>query len=67
MVFYSNEQVMQAFRLYSVLAMQGYGEKEQLHLYMSDDSIRSLVDQFAKQVLDIYNTCFKRFSIPRFK
>ena len=50
MVFYSNEQVMQAFRLYSVLAMQGYGEKEQLHLYMSDDSIRSLVDQFAKQV-----------------
>lgn len=50
MAFYSNEQVMQAFGIYSVLAVQGYGEKEQLHLYMSDDSIRSLVDQFAKQV-----------------
>lgn len=50
MAFYSNEQVMQSFKLYSVLAMKGYGEKEELRLYMADDIIRGLVEQFAREV-----------------
>lgn len=50
MAFYSNEQVIQSFKLYSTLAMKGYGEKEDLRLYMSDDVIRGIVDQFAREV-----------------
>lgn len=50
MAFYSNEQVMQGFKLYSVLSMKGYGEREELRLYMADDVIRGLVDQFAREV-----------------
>lgn len=50
MILYNNDQVMQAFKLYSILSIQGYGDKEELHLYISDDKIRGLVDQFAKQV-----------------
>lgn len=50
MISYNNEQVVQAFKLYSVLSMKGYGEKEELHLYMADEMIRGLVDQFARQV-----------------
>ena len=50
MAFYSNEQVMQSFKLYSTLAMKGYGEKEELRLYMADDIIRGLVEQFAREV-----------------
>lgn len=50
MLQYNNEQVMQAFKLYSILSMKGYGEKEELRLYISDEMIRGLVDQFARQV-----------------
>ncbi|GKU25152.1 DUF6063 family protein [Clostridium folliculivorans] len=50
MALYSNEQVMQSFKLYSTLAMKGYGEKEDLKLYTSDDVTRGLVDQFAREV-----------------
>ncbi|MEK4330431.1 DUF6063 family protein [Paenibacillus sp. FSL R7-0312] len=47
---YSNETVMQAFRLYSQLAMNGAAAKERLQEYMADDEIRGLVDQFAAEV-----------------
>ncbi|GGF84154.1 DUF6063 family protein [Paenibacillus aceti] len=47
---YSNETVMQAFRLYSQLAMNGMAEKERLQEYMADDEVRGLVDQFASEV-----------------
>ncbi|ADL53313.1 DUF6063 family protein [Clostridium cellulovorans] len=50
MILYNNEQVMQAFKLYSILSMQGYGSKEDLRLYISDEMIRGLVDQFAREV-----------------
>lgn len=50
MIAYSNEQVMQAFKIYSVLAKNGYAEKDELRLYISDDMIRGLVDQFSKEV-----------------
>lgn len=47
---YRNETVMQAFRLYSQLAMNGAVEKERLQEYMADDEVRGLVDQFAAEV-----------------
>lgn len=50
MILYNNEQVLQAFKLYSKLALKGYGEKQELHIYMADDMIRGLVDQFAGEV-----------------
>jgi hypothetical protein len=50
MLQYNNEQVIQAFKLYSILSMKGYGEKEELRLYIADEMIRGLVDQFARQV-----------------
>jgi hypothetical protein len=50
MILYNNEQVVQAFKLYSMLSLKGYGEKEELRLYMADEMIRGLVDQFAREV-----------------
>lgn len=50
MILYNNEQVMRAFKLYSMLSLKGYGEKEELHMYLADDMIRGLVDQFAGEV-----------------
>ncbi|MDP4142992.1 MAG: DUF6063 family protein [Bacillota bacterium] len=47
---YSNEQVMQAFKLYSSLSIKGYGEKEEMRLYLADEIIRGLVDQFSREV-----------------
>ncbi len=47
---YSHEQVTQAFKIYSTLAMEGVVGKEHLRTYMADDGIRGLVDQFAKEV-----------------
>jgi len=41
---------MQAFKIYSVLAKNGYAEKDEFRLYISDDMIRGLVDQFSKEV-----------------
>ena len=46
---YNNEQIMQAFKLFSILSVNGYGEKEELRLYMADEIIRGLVDQFVKE------------------
>ncbi|OFI06012.1 hypothetical protein CLOACE_13930 [Clostridium acetireducens DSM 10703] len=50
MLQYSNEQVIQAFKLYSKLSIRGYGEREELCLYAADENIRGLVDQFAREV-----------------
>ncbi|WP_018751245.1 DUF6063 family protein [Paenibacillus sanguinis] len=47
---YSNETVMQAFRLYSQLAMSGLAPKDRLQEYMADDEVRGIVDQFAAEV-----------------
>lgn len=50
MIYYTQDQIIQAFKIYSALAMEGAVGKEQLRLYMADDGIRGLVDQFAKEV-----------------
>ena len=49
-MLYEQEQVIQAFKIYSTLAINGKAFKEDLRLYLADDSIRGLVDQFAKEV-----------------
>lgn len=49
-MFYNNDQIIQAFKLYTILSTKGYGEKEELRLYLADDAIRGLVDQFAVEV-----------------
>lgn len=50
MITYSNDQVLQAFKIYSILAKNGCGDKDELRLYISDDVVRGLVDQFSKEV-----------------
>lgn len=47
---YNNDQVMRAFKIYSKLAAEGLGEKEDLRQYLVDDRLRGLVDQFAEEV-----------------
>jgi hypothetical protein len=45
-----NQAIMKAFDIYTVLSRDGYAEKEYLHVYMADDQVRGLVDQFADKV-----------------
>lgn len=47
---YSSDTVMQAFRIYSELAMNGSVGKDRLQQYMADDEVRGLADQFAAEV-----------------
>ncbi|EOD00251.1 DUF6063 family protein [Caldisalinibacter kiritimatiensis] len=49
-MMYNHEEVIKAFNLYTKLSVNGYGEKDELRLYLADDEIRGLVDQFAKEV-----------------
>lgn len=46
---YTNEQIMNAFKLYLTLSANGYAGKDELKLYVADDTIRALVEQFAKE------------------
>ncbi|MBF8983806.1 non-ribosomal peptide synthetase module [Lutibacter sp. B2] len=47
---YNQEEVIQAFKIYSKLSIDGYSDKDEIRLYLADDSIRGLVDQFAREV-----------------
>ncbi|WP_175532598.1 DUF6063 family protein [Paenibacillus sp. yr247] len=47
---YDTEVVLKAFRLYAELSRRGIVEREGLQMYMADDEIRGLVDQFAREV-----------------
>ena len=49
-MLYENTTIMRAFDLYTTLARDGYGNKEQLQEYLADDQVRGLVDQFAGKV-----------------
>ncbi|WP_276619675.1 DUF6063 family protein [Syntrophomonas wolfei] len=49
-MLYEEQQVMEAFRLYTRLALKGYGDKEALRLYLADDVVRGLVEEFAQEV-----------------
>ncbi len=48
-MLYSNEQIMNAFKLFLILSGKGCAGKDELRLYIADDTIRGLVDQFAKE------------------
>ncbi|MSU02230.1 non-ribosomal peptide synthetase module [Tissierella sp. DSM 105185] len=50
MVIYEQEQVVQAFKIYSTLAINGKANKDDLRLYIADDTIRGLVNQFAQEM-----------------
>ncbi|SDP22386.1 hypothetical protein SAMN04487897_1508 [Paenibacillus sp. yr247] len=50
MMVYDTEVVLKAFRLYAELSRRGIVEREGLQMYMADDEIRGLVDQFAREV-----------------
>ncbi len=49
-MLYEQKQVIEAFKIYSTLAINGKAHKDDFRLYLADDSIRGLVDQFAKEV-----------------
>lgn len=49
-MLYQQEQVLQAFKIYSLLAQQGYVEKDEVRWYLADDALRGLVDQFAAEM-----------------
>lgn len=49
-MLYEQEQVIQAFKIYSTLAINGKAYKDDFRLYLADDYIRGLTDRFAKEV-----------------
>ena len=49
-MIYEQEQIIQPFKIYSTLAIDGKVYKEDVRLYFADDSIRGLVDLFAREV-----------------
>lgn len=46
---YSNKLVMQAFKIYQILRREGKAGKEDVDLYQSDDMLRSLLEEWAKE------------------
>jgi hypothetical protein len=47
---YSQDEVIKAFQIYAKISRNGYSEGDELRLYLAEDKIRGLVDQFAKEV-----------------
>ncbi|WP_035020396.1 DUF6063 family protein [Anoxybacillus flavithermus] len=65
---YSEQKVMQAFQLYTILARQGVADAQAVQLYKSDDEIRALLDAFSRKVdCVIVLTSEQLFFIPRTK
>src|SRR5690625_4126480 len=62
---YTQHEVMQAFSLYTTLARDSKVGEEAVQLYTSNDQIRSLLHQFAKEVdCVIVRTSNELFLIP---
>ena len=49
-MLYEQNQIMEAFKIYSNLAINGKAYKDDLRLYMADDTVRGLVNNFAQEV-----------------
>lgn len=49
-MIYEQTKVMEAFKIYSNLAVKGSVYKEDFRLYLVDDSVRGLVDEFADEM-----------------
>ncbi|WP_343073116.1 DUF6063 family protein [Salicibibacter cibarius] len=63
---YEETKILEAFQLYTVLARDGYGGREERNTYQVDDNIRSLVDSFAAHVECAVLTAGERiYMIPK--
>lgn len=49
-MLYEQEKIIESFKIYSSLAIKGKAYKDDIRLYIADDSIRGLVNQFAQEV-----------------
>ncbi|WP_428911566.1 DUF6063 family protein [Niallia sp. Krafla_26] len=49
-MLYDQTTILKAFEIYTVLSRDGIGEKEYVQVYIADDGVRGLVDQFARKV-----------------
>ncbi|KHD84368.1 DUF6063 family protein [Heyndrickxia ginsengihumi] len=47
---YSQDEVLKAFQIYAKISRNGYSEGDELRIYLAEDKVRGLVDQFAKEV-----------------
>lgn len=47
---YSQDEVMKAFQIYAKISRNGYSEGDELRLFLAEDKVRGLVEQFAKEV-----------------
>lgn len=65
---YSEQTVMTAFKIYTILARDGVGGGEALQLYNADDRVRALLDLFSSEVeCVIVKTSEQLFLIPETK
>ncbi|MED3552745.1 DUF6063 family protein [Cytobacillus praedii] len=62
---YKQEEVMMAFQIYAKISRKGYSEGDELRLYLADDKVRGVVDQFAKEVdCTIFSVGERLYFIP---
>ncbi len=47
---YDQQQVTRAFKIFAALATRGEADQEAVRVYLADDDVRGLVEQFAKEV-----------------
>jgi len=47
---FKNQEIVEAFNIYSRLALKGYEDRDEIRAYIVDDRIRELVDGFAHEV-----------------
>lgn len=47
---YEQSQIIKAFQLYTKLATEGFLEKEDLEIYLMQEQVQSLLEQFAQEV-----------------
>ncbi|MCG4586443.1 DUF6063 family protein, partial [Anaerosalibacter bizertensis] len=47
---FKNKEIMEAFNIYSKLALKGYEDSDEIRMYNTDDKVRELVDGFAHEV-----------------
>ncbi|MEY8417482.1 DUF6063 family protein [Tissierella praeacuta] len=47
---FKSKEIIEAFNIYSNLALKGYEDRDEIRAYMTDDKVRELVDGFANEV-----------------
>lgn len=65
---YSEQTVLKAFQIYTILARDGVADKEAIQQYRADDHIRGLLDAFSREVdCIIVGTSEQMFLVPETK